>query len=184
MNYRGFMKKILSVFLLLLLLFPSYVKADDENIALGSLRCPVSENGKSCVETKVNGIVVKTETTTQDKNIKIVKVVERTKDIGVYKVYFKVYGDGDFQQIKKDINVVLVLDASSSVTCHYNDGVKNGRKNPYCRPNIPNAAKSFARTFNNASNVYLAAIKFNEKAILLRELKNALNIFKTKKFYD
>lgn len=166
------MKKILSVFLLLLLLFPSYVKADDENIALGSLRCPVSENGKSCVETKVNGIVVKTETTTQDKNIKIVKVVERTKDIGVYKVYFKVYGDGDFQQIKKDINVVLVLDASSSVTYHYNDGVKNGKKNPYCRPNIPNAAKSFARTFNNASNVYLAAIKFNEKAILLRELKN------------
>ncbi len=133
----------------------------------GVLRCPISENGKSCIETKVNGVVVKTETTIQDENIKVTKVVETTDEIGKYKIYFKYSSKTIIQQKKPDVNIVLVLDASTSVTSWYNNNPRKGHK-----PFIPNAAKSFAKTFDGNSNAYLAVIKFNKTATILRGLEN------------
>ena len=138
----------------------------------GALKCPDEENGKSCIETKVNGVVTKTETVVEDNNIKITKVVETTDEIGKYKVYFKYYSKSIILRKKPDVNIVLVLDASSSVTYHYNDGVGlKGNTNKHCHPEIPNAARSFANEFAENSNVYLGVIKFNSKATILREFK-------------
>ena len=129
----------------------------------GALKCPDEENGKSCIETKVNGVVTKTETVVEDNNIKITKVVETTDEIGKYKIYFKYSSKTIIQQKKPDVNIVLVLDASTSVTSWYNNNPRKGHK-----PFIPNAAKSFAKTFDGNSNVYLAVIKFNKTATILR----------------
>ena len=133
----------------------------------GALKCPDEENGKSCIETKVNGVVTKTETVVEDNNIKITKVVETTDEIGKYKIYFKYSSKTIIQQKKPDVNIVLVLDASTSVTSWYNNNPRKGHK-----PFIPNAAKSFAKTFDGNSNVYLAVIKFNKTATILRGLEN------------
>ena len=165
------MKKILIIFLILLLI-PCNIKAD-KVATRGELRCPVSEKGKSCVETVKNNEVIKTEVTIENNDVKVVKVVEKTNKIGEYKVYFKIYNKGKMETIKPEVDIVLVLDASSSVTYYYNNGVTlKGKKCRYCKPVIPNAAKSFANKFNGVTNVRLGLIKFNKSASVLRGLKS------------
>ena len=161
------MKK--KIILLILLLVPTFVNANE--VKKGDLRCPSNNN---CKEITENGVVTRVEITTSDENLRVVKVVEKTNELGVYNVYFKVYGSNNtIKTVKKDVKIVVVVDASSSVVYFYNDGVKGGVTNKNCKPYIPNGAKSFARTFDKNENVSLALIKFNKTSKILRNFSTA-----------
>lgn len=158
------MRKLIKIGVVILLfiiglLFNTKVNAED-NPEKGDLKCPSKYLNNGCVEIRDdNGRVTEVRVSTIQNGITITKYVRRTDVIGQYEVQFGVSGSGQVSS-SKDAYVMLIIDASSSISREYQSKV------------VP-AVKEFGQKLSVYSNVYLSFVAFNDGVTASRNFSHS-----------